>query len=45
MTGFPLFFYKHLESSLLVIIGSLVWAFAMVGFAALLARGGIRLKL
>jgi heparan-alpha-glucosaminide N-acetyltransferase len=45
MTGFPLFFYKHLESSLLVIFGSLVWAFAMVGFAALLARIGIRLKL
>jgi heparan-alpha-glucosaminide N-acetyltransferase len=45
MTGFPLFFYKHLESSLLVILGSLVWALAMVGFAALLARGGIRLKL
>lgn len=45
MTGFPLLFYKHLENSLLVILGSLVWAFAMVGFAALLAKIGIRLKL
>jgi heparan-alpha-glucosaminide N-acetyltransferase len=45
MTGFPLFFYKHLQSPLLVIAGSLVWAFAMIGFAALLARIGIRLKL
>jgi heparan-alpha-glucosaminide N-acetyltransferase len=45
MTGFPLLFYKHLESSLLVILGSFVWAFAMVGFAALLAKTGIRLKL
>jgi heparan-alpha-glucosaminide N-acetyltransferase len=45
MTGFPLLFYKHLESSLLVIAGSLVWAFAMIGFAALLSKIGIRLKL
>lgn len=45
MTGFPLFFYKHPESSLLVITGSVVWALAMIGFAALLARIGIRLKL
>lgn len=45
MIGFPLFFYKNLENSLVVITGSLLWAFAMVGFAALLARIGIRLKL
>lgn len=45
MTGFPLLFYKFLESSLLVIAGSLVWAFAMIGFAALLSKIGIRLKL
>jgi heparan-alpha-glucosaminide N-acetyltransferase len=45
MTGFQLLFYKHLESSLLVIAGSLVWAFAMIGFAALLSKIGIRLKL
>lgn len=45
MTGFPLLFYKHLESSLLVVAGSVVWAFAMIGFAALLSKIGIRLKL
>jgi len=45
MTGFPLLFYKHLESPLLVIAGSVVWAFAMIGFAALLSKIGIRLKL
>lgn len=45
MTGFPLFFYKQLDSSLLVIFGSVVWAFAMIGFAALLSKIGIRLKL
>jgi predicted acyltransferase len=45
MTGFPLFFYKHLESPLLVIVGSLIWALAMIGFAALLSKIGIRLKL
>lgn len=45
MTGFPLLFYKHLDSSMLVIAGSVAWAFAMIGFAALLARIGIRLRL
>jgi heparan-alpha-glucosaminide N-acetyltransferase len=45
MTGFPLFFYKQLESSVLVISGSVVWALAMIGFAALLSKTGIRLKL
>ena len=45
MTGFSLLFYKHLESPLLVIAGSVVWAFAMIGFAALLSKIGIRLKL
>jgi predicted acyltransferase len=45
MTGFPLLFYKHLDSSLLVIAGSAVWAFAMIGFAAMLSKIGIRLKL
>ncbi len=45
MTGFPLLFYKHLDSSLLVIAGSVVWAFAMIGFAAMLSKIGIRLKL
>lgn len=45
MTGFPLFFYKHFDSSLLVAAGSVVWSFAMIGFAALLSKIGIRLKL
>ena len=45
MTGFPLLFYKYLENPLLVIAGSLVWAFVMIGFAALLSKIGIRLKL
>lgn len=45
MTGFPLFFYKHFESSLLVVAGSVIWALAMIGFAALLSKIGIRLKL
>ncbi len=45
MTGFPLFFYKYLENSLLVVAGSIIWAFAMIGFAALLSKIGIRLKL
>lgn len=41
----PILFYKQEDSQLLVVAGSLVWAFAMVGFAALLARINIRLKL
>jgi len=45
ITGFPLFFYKYMESSLVVVAGSLIWAFAMIGFAALLSKFGIRLKL
>lgn len=43
--GLPLFFYKQENSQLLAVCGSLGWAFAMVGFAALLARINIRLKL
>jgi len=41
----PLFFYKQESSQLLAVGGSLVWALAMVGFAALLAKINIRLKL
>lgn len=41
----PLFFYKQETSQLLAVGGSLVWAIAMVGFAALLAKINIRLKL
>lgn len=44
-TGIPLFFYKYSGGAPWVITGSLIWAFAMIGFAALLSRMGIRLKL
>jgi len=42
---FQVLFYKQDESSLLAVGGSIVWAFAMIGFAALLAKINIRLKL
>jgi uncharacterized membrane protein YeiB len=45
MFSIPVFFYKHAEMQWLVVTGSVVWAFAMIGFAALLAKIGIRLKL
>ncbi len=45
MLNLPLLFYKHLESSVLVVGGSLIWAFAMIGFAVFLSKIGIRLKL
>lgn len=38
-------FYKQIELSWLAVSGSIVWAFAMIGFAALLSRINIRLKL
>ncbi len=41
----PLFFYKQESSQLLAICGSLGWALTMVGFAALLSKINIRLKL
>jgi len=41
----PLFFYKQDVSQWLAVIGSVAWALAMVGFAALLAKINIRLKL
>ncbi len=41
----PILFYKQDESQLLAVAGSLAWAFAMVGFAALLSKFNIRLKL
>ena len=43
--GVPVLLYKQDHSPVLAVTGSLVWAFAMVGFAALLARLNIRLKL
>jgi predicted acyltransferase len=43
--GLHLFFYKQESSQLLAVCGSLGWAFLMVGFAALLSKINIRLKL
>lgn len=43
--GIPLFFYKQETSALLAVSGSIIWAFAMIGFANLLSKMGIRLKL
>ncbi len=45
MTGSSVLFYKQSGHALYIILGSLVWALLMVGFAALLSRIGIRLKL
>ncbi len=45
MTSIPVLFYKQSEYPLIVVFGSVVWAFAMIGFAALLSKIGIRLKL
>lgn len=41
----PLFFYKQETSQLLAVGGSVCWAVAMVGFAALLSKINVRLKL
>jgi uncharacterized membrane protein YeiB len=38
-------FYKESENALIVVAGSLLWAILMIGFAALLSKIGIRLKL
>lgn len=45
MTSIPVLFYKQSELQWIVVSGSVVWAFAMIGFAALLSKIGIRLKL
>ncbi len=45
MFSIPVFFYKQSQIPMVVVFGSLVWAFAMIGFAALLSKIGIRLKL
>jgi predicted acyltransferase len=45
LSGVPVLFYKNSEHSLLVIVGSLFWSAAMVLFANVLTRWGIRLKL
>jgi predicted acyltransferase len=45
MSSIPVLFYKQSEFQWVVVLGSVVWAFAMIGFAALLSKIGIRLKL
>ena len=43
--GLNVLFYKQSESALLAVFGSLFWAFLMIGFAALLSKINIKLKL
>lgn len=43
--GLQVFFYKQSESAILAVGGSLVWAFLMIGFATLLSKIHIKLKL
>ncbi|WP_321995481.1 DUF5009 domain-containing protein [Draconibacterium orientale] len=45
LSGVPILIYKQSEFAGVVILGSILWALAMVGFAALLAKTGIRLRL
>ncbi len=45
MSGFTILFYKQSEHAIFVVLGSIVWALLMIGFAALLSKIGIRLKL
>jgi hypothetical protein len=45
MFSVPILFYKQSEFQWIVVSGSIAWAFAMIGFAALLSKIGIRLKL
>jgi len=45
MSNLPLLIYKQSDIPLIVIAGSLAWAFLMVGLTALLVRVNIRLKL
>ena len=45
MVSIPVLFYKQSELQWVVVSGSVVWAFAMIGFAAFLSKIGISLKL
>ncbi|MCD6596312.1 MAG: DUF5009 domain-containing protein, partial [Bacteroidales bacterium] len=38
MVSIPVLFYKQSDNSLIVVLGSVAWAFAMIGFAALLSK-------
>lgn len=44
-TGIPILYYKQSGIPLVVIVGSILWAFLMVGLTAILVRFGIKLKL
>ncbi len=44
-SGSSILFYKQSGYTLIVVLGSIAWAFLMIGFAALLSKFGIRLKL
>lgn len=43
--GLNVLIYKQDESAVLAVVGSIAWAFAMIGVAALLSKINIRLKL
>ncbi|MFI2741136.1 DUF5009 domain-containing protein [Zhouia sp. PK063] len=43
--GLPILFYKQDHSAILAIFGALIWAAVMIGFAALLSKIHIKLKL
>jgi heparan-alpha-glucosaminide N-acetyltransferase len=45
MSGLPVLIYKQSTEPLIVVAGSIIWALAMAGVTALLARINIRLKL
>ncbi len=45
MTNLPILFYKQSQSPAIVIAGSIIWAVAMAGLTALLARFNIKLRL
>ena len=42
---FQVLIYKQDQSQLLAVFGSIIWAFAMIRFAAFLSKMGVRLKL
>lgn len=44
-SGIPVLIYKQSGQPLVVVLGSLLWAMLMIGYAALLSKIGIRLKL
>lgn len=45
MSGLPILYYKQSEIEIVVVLGSIAWALIMIGFAALISKIGIRLKL